>query len=63
MPLILVGTKNDLRAKPDVVEQLKAIGAKPVSQDEGTKVGQSIKAYKYIECSALTQENLQVELF
>jgi len=59
VPIILVGTKNDLRAKPDVVEQLKAIGAKPVSQDEGNKVASHMKAYKYIECSALTQENLQ----
>jgi len=59
VPIILVGTKNDLRAKQDIIEQLKAIGAKPVSQDDGNKAAAQIKAYKYIECSALTQENLQ----
>jgi len=59
VPIILVGTKNDLRAKPDVVEQLKAEGTKPVSAEEGQKIAAQIKAHKYIECSALTQENLQ----
>jgi len=59
VPIILVGTKNDLRSKPDVVEQLKAEGTRPVTADEGARVAAQMKAYKYIECSALTQENLQ----
>lgn len=59
VPIILVGTKNDLRSKPDIIEQLKAEGSKPVSAEDGQKVAAHIKAYKYIECSALTQENLQ----
>jgi len=59
VPIILVGTKNDLRTKPDILERLKAEGAKPVSHDDGKRVADLINAYKYIECSALTQENLQ----
>lgn len=60
VPIILVGTKNDLRSKPDIIEQLKAEGSKPVTLDQGKGVAAKIKAYKYIECSALTQENLQL---
>jgi len=59
VPIILVGTKNDLRTKPDILERLKAEGAKPVSHDDGKRVADLVNAYKYIECSALTQENLQ----
>eukprot|EP01128_Nolandella_sp_AFSM9_P006835 TRINITY_DN3599_c0_g1_i1.p1 TRINITY_DN3599_c0_g1~~TRINITY_DN3599_c0_g1_i1.p1 ORF type:complete len:267 (-),score=75.55 TRINITY_DN3599_c0_g1_i1:199-888(-) len=60
VPIILVGTKNDLRSKPDIIEQLKAEGSKPVTLEKGKEVAVAIKAYKYIECSALTQENLQL---
>eukprot|EP01126_Amoeba_proteus_P058738 TRINITY_DN761_c0_g1_i5.p2 TRINITY_DN761_c0_g1~~TRINITY_DN761_c0_g1_i5.p2 ORF type:complete len:107 (+),score=15.73 TRINITY_DN761_c0_g1_i5:398-718(+) len=48
-PIILVATKSDLRASnPD-----------NVSEDKGKEIAKKIQAYKYIECSARTQENLQ----
>eukprot|EP01126_Amoeba_proteus_P058737 TRINITY_DN761_c0_g1_i2.p1 TRINITY_DN761_c0_g1~~TRINITY_DN761_c0_g1_i2.p1 ORF type:complete len:194 (+),score=37.19 TRINITY_DN761_c0_g1_i2:73-654(+) len=48
-PIILVATKSDLRASnPD-----------NVSEDRGKEMAKKIQAYKYIECSARTQDNLQ----
>jgi hypothetical protein len=39
--------------------KLTILGLEPVSTAEGQSMGQAIGAYKYIECSALTQDNLQ----
>lgn len=58
-PIILVGTKLDLRTKPEVIANLKKNGQEPVTNELGAAMGVTIGAYKYIECSALTQDNLQ----
>jgi len=58
-PIILVGTKFDLRGKPEVLATLKKQGLDPVTTAEGQAMANQINAYKYIECSALTQDNLQ----
>ena len=49
-PVVLVGTKLDLRASGDVD------GC--VATKEGEAVGKKIGAERYVECSALTQDNL-----
>ena len=49
-PVVLVGTKLDLRASGD------ADGC--VATKEGEAVGKKIGAERYVECSALTQDNL-----
>ena len=49
-PVVLVGTKLDLRASGD------ADGC--VTTKEGEAVGKKIGAERYVECSALTQDNL-----
>jgi Ras-related C3 botulinum toxin substrate 1 len=48
--VVLVGTKTDLRDRPDAIT---------VSSREGHKLKSKIKANKYIECSALTREGLR----
>jgi Ras-related C3 botulinum toxin substrate 1 len=48
--VVLVGTKLDLRASGDVD------GC--VATKEGEAVGKKIGAERYVECSALTQDNL-----
>jgi len=58
-PIILVGTKFDLRTKSEVIASLKKQGLEPVTPAEGQAMALTISAYKYIECSALTQDNLQ----
>jgi len=62
VPIILVGTKSDYRGGFDQskVEELKQSGITPVTEDEGKKMAAEIGAAKYIECSALTQENLKI---
>ena len=57
-PIILVGTKLDLREKESAVATLRESGQEPVSPAQGKAAAAQIGAVKYLECSALTQENL-----
>lgn len=57
-PIILVGTKLDLREKESAVATLKESGQEPVTPAQGSACAKSIGAVKYLECSALTQEGL-----
>jgi Ras-related C3 botulinum toxin substrate 1 len=57
-PIILVGTKADLREKEKAVENLKKDGHEPISKAEGEEVAKTISAVSYKECSALTQAGL-----
>ena len=50
-PLILVGTKIDLRRDDTTRRMLAAQGQTPVTYETGSKVAKEIGA-KYIECSA-----------
>jgi len=59
VPLVLVGTKVDLRKDDSVVEKMKATGQQPITTSQGQELAKKIKAFKYIECSARTQENLK----
>ncbi|KAK2743400.1 Rho GTPase protein rac1 [Myotisia sp. PD_48] len=59
VPIILVGTKLDLREDDTVIEQLRVKKMEPVTYEEALAVAREIKAQKYLECSALTQRNLK----
>lgn len=59
MPIILVGTKLDLREDPSTAEALRQKKMEPVSYEQALAVAKEIKAQKYLECSALTQRNLK----
>ena len=59
LPILLVGCKKDLRNDPRTMEELKKTGQAPVSYEEGLAVAQKIGAYKYLECSARTQEGVK----
>lgn len=58
-PVLLVGTKLDLRSDTGVVKQLQSTGKKVISTQEGQKLAHEIKAVKYVECSALTQQGVK----
>lgn len=59
VPIILVGTKLDLRDDPEVREQLRQRKMAPIQYEQAVQVAKDIKAVKYMECSALTQRNLK----
>lgn len=59
MPIILVGTKLDLREDPATIDSLRQKRMEPVTYDEALRTSQDIRAHKYLECSALTQRNLK----
>lgn len=58
VPIILIGTKLDLRDDHNTIEKLKQKGLAPVSQEQGKAKAKQIKAVKYIECSAMNRVGL-----
>lgn len=58
MPIVLVGTKADLRLVKSMVEELRKNNEEPITKEQGEMMAQQIGAMKYIECSAKTQDNL-----
>ena len=59
VPLVLVGTKLDLREDPQIQKKLEAEGQSPVTREQGLEVAKKIRAYAYVECSAKTQTGLK----
>lgn len=59
VPVILVGTKLDLREDKRTVEALRQRRMEPVSYEQGIAVAKEIGAHRYLECSALTQRGLK----
>ncbi|XP_005734715.1 ras-related C3 botulinum toxin substrate 1-like isoform X2 [Pundamilia nyererei] len=58
-PIILVGTKLDLRAEKETLEVLKEKKLSPISYLQGLAMAKEIGSVKYLECSALTQRGLK----
>jgi len=58
VPIILVGTKLDLRSKPEAIQSLKENNQEPTTPEKGEALAKKIGAKKYLECSALTQDGL-----
>ena len=60
VPLILVGTKLDTRTDEGVLSRLRAQQQEPVNPKEGQALARKFNAFKYIECSAKTSENMKM---
>lgn len=58
-PIILVGTKLDLRDDAETIEKLKEKKLAPINYPQGLQMAKEIGAVKYLECSALTQKGLK----
>ncbi|XP_052327858.1 ras-related C3 botulinum toxin substrate 3-like isoform X1 [Oncorhynchus keta] len=58
-PIILVGTKLDLRDDKDTTERLRDKKLSPITYPQGLAMAREIGAVKYLECSALTQRGLK----
>nr|XP_039252444.1 ras-related C3 botulinum toxin substrate 1-like [Styela clava] len=59
-PIVLVGTKVDLRDDMDTINHLKDKKLIPVATTAGLQLAKNIGAVKYLECSALTQKGLKI---
>ncbi|XP_072339068.1 rho-related GTP-binding protein RhoG-like [Scyliorhinus torazame] len=59
VPMLLVGTKKDLRNDPETIKKLKDPSLAPIMQHQGNELAKQIQAVKYMECSALNQEGIK----
>ena len=59
VPILLVGTKMDLRSNKDTLKKLEEQGLAPVRTDQGNAAAKEIGAIEYLECSALEQKGLK----
>ncbi|OQV20203.1 Ras-related protein Rac1 [Hypsibius exemplaris] len=58
-PIILVGTKLDLRDEKETIDRLREKKLSPISLPQGLAMVKEIGAVKYLECSALTQKGVK----
>jgi len=58
-PILLVGTKLDLRDDSETLDFLQKKNLTPVVYANGLQMAKEIRAAKYLECSALTQKGLK----
>lgn len=58
-PIILVGTKLDLRDDAETINRLREKRLAPMSYPVSLSMAKEIRAVKYLECSALTQKGLK----
>ncbi|KAI9795472.1 MAG: Rho GTPase protein rac1 [Piccolia ochrophora] len=59
VPIILVGTKLDLREDPQMKDSLRQKRMEPIGWERANETRKAIGAVKYVECSALTQRGLK----
>lgn len=59
VPIVLVGTKIDLRNDQKTISNLKQLGQNPLTIIDGEELKRNIKAIKYIECSARTGQGVK----
>ena len=58
-PIVLVALKLDLRDDKETLEKLREKRLAPITYEKGMQMAKEIGAFKYIECSALTQKGLK----
>ncbi|KAJ3120549.1 Rho GTPase protein rac1 [Nowakowskiella sp. JEL0407] len=58
-PIILVGTKLDLREDRETIEKLREKRMTVITYPQGLQMAKEIGGKKYLECSALTQKGLK----
>ncbi|CAJ1081106.1 zinc finger and SCAN domain-containing protein 21-like [Xyrichtys novacula] len=62
VPILLVGTKSDLRDDQEVLKKLKEQNQTTVSLEQGAQLAKQIKAVGYLECASINQVGLD-EIF
>jgi len=59
VPIILVGTKSDLRTDTELIETMKERKKQMVPKEKGKELAKQLHLHRYMECSALTQVGLK----
>ncbi|CAF1428128.1 unnamed protein product [Rotaria magnacalcarata] len=59
VPIIVVGTKLDLRNDPSTLEQLAEKRQRPISQSQGEYLAHVCSAKVYLECSSMLNFNVR----
>jgi len=59
VPILLVGTKSDLRKDENTIKQLNSRQQSVVTVENAQQMAKEIGAVNFLECSALTQEGLK----
>ena len=59
VPMLIVGTKSDLRTDENTLENLKKEGKAPITEEEANAMVKDLGALKFLECSALTRQGLK----
>lgn len=59
VPIILVGTKQDLQHDQNMKAQLQSKGLQMVTEEQASQLATKLGAVKSLRCSALTQEGLK----
>ena len=58
-PVVLVGTKVDMRDDKETVRKMKEKKKAPITKAQGLQMAKDISAVKYLECSAMTRNGLK----
>lgn len=59
VPIILVGTKLDLRDDPTTIQRLRERRFSPITYNQGMQMAKEVGAVRYVEASSKTQEGLK----
>ncbi|XP_054902529.1 rho-related GTP-binding protein RhoG-like [Poeciliopsis prolifica] len=59
VPILLVGTKSDLRNDADIQRKLKEQNQAPITHQQGLNLAKQVQAVRYLECSALNQDGIK----
>lgn len=59
VPIVLAGTKLDLRNDPSTLEQLAEKNQRPITQAQGEYLARICSAKAYIECSSMLNFNIR----
>ena len=58
VPIVLLGTKLDLRNDKETLDKFEESNESPITYIEGLEMADNIKAFNYLACSALPQEHV-----
>jgi small GTP-binding protein len=60
VPIVIIGTKTDLRDDDEVIAHLNKLGVQCLTHDDGEKLVKELGASLYLECSAMAMDGLKV---